>query len=384
MRKLFFIFLLCAWACHSSKHTHIEVPVEIIKECKPTSLSFYDFVEDWYCVELENSALSLLGEIVKVEFDSVFIFVEAETAGENAVFVFDRTGKFHNKVGTKGRGPAEYLNIAAWTVDRRNQEILLLDNFLLQIKKFSYSGEFLGNSKVDATFRFGRDLLCCPDGNIVLQNILMEGCPYEFRILDREFKELGHSAGKNMKVKGAISPLGSGVYLNDTCVYIVPTFDDTIYTYRDSGFIPRYYVGAAQTVPAYFNYEEQDYRELRDRFISQGYVSGRICLFIDKYIFIQSSGKDILWNIKEQKGYELTGEKKDEKDIIICPNLIGAVNQYAVGACPALFLLNQKKSFQNLFGIPDRIRRVFDDLQEDSNPVLFFYKLKDGVKISKS
>ena len=113
-------------------------------------------------------------------------------------------------------------------------------------------------------------------------------------------------------------------------------------------------------------------------------MSGRICLFIDKYIFIQSSGKDILWNIKEQEGYELTGEEKNGKDIIICPNLIGVDNQYAVGACAALFLLNQKKSFQNLSGVSDRIKRVFSDLEEDSNPVLFFYKLKDGVKISKS
>lgn len=198
MRKLFFIFLLCAWACHSSKHTQIEVPVEVIKACEPTSLSFYDLVEDWYSVELENSALSMLGEIVKVEFDSVFIFVEAETAGEKSVFVFDREGKFRNRVGTKGRAPAEYLHIAAWTVDRKNQEIWLLDNFLLQIKRFSYSGEYLGSSKVDQTFRFGRDLLCCPNGNFVLQNVVMEGCVCEFRILDREFKEIGRSKERNL------------------------------------------------------------------------------------------------------------------------------------------------------------------------------------------
>lgn len=384
MRKLFFIFLLCAWACHSSKHTQIEVPVEVIKACEPTSLSFYDLVEDWYSVELENSALSMLGEIVKVEFDSVFIFVEAETAGEKSVFVFDREGKFRNQVGAKGRAPAEYLHIAAWTVDRKNQEIWLLDNFLLQVKRFSYSGEYLGSSKVDQIFRYGRDLLCCPNGNFVLQNVVMEGCVCEFRILDREFKEIGRSKERNLKVEGAVSPIGSGVYLNDSCVYIVPTFNDTVYECRDTGFIPRFYAEAVQTVPANFDYEGQDYRELRSRFINQGYIFGRTWLFFDNYIFIQSPGRDVLWDVKRQKGYQLTGEKKNGKDIIICPNLIGVDNRYAVGTCTALFLLNQEKSFQNLSGVSDRIKRVYSELQEDSNPVLFFYKLKDEIKISKS
>lgn len=80
----------------------------------------------------------------------------------------------------------------------------------------------------------------------------------------------------------------------------------------------------------------------------------------------------------------MTGEKKNGKDIIICPNLIGVDNRYAVGTCTALFLLNQEKSFQNLSGVSDRIKHVYSELQEDSNPVLFFYKLKDEIKISKS
>lgn len=384
MRKLFFIFLLCACACQNSKQTRIEHSVEVIKKSEPTSLSIYDFVEDWHYVELENTALSMLGEIVKVEFDSVFIFVEAEAAGEHAVFVFDQTGKFQHKVGTKGRGPEEYLKIAAWTVDRKNREVWLFDNFLLQIKKFSYSGEFLGSRKVDETFRFGRNLLCCPDGNIVLQNILMEGCAHEFRILDGDFKEIGHSVGKNMKVEGAISPFGSGIYLNDTCVYIVPTFSDTIYKYRDTGFIPAYYVEAVQTVPVSFDFKEQDYRELRDRFVSQGYVSGRTCLFMDNYIFIQSPDKDILWDVIEQRGYELAGEKEDREDIIVCPHLISVNNRSLVGYCTASFLLNKKEQFQNPSDFSDRVKGIFKELQEDSNPVLFFYKLKAEIKAPAS
>lgn len=384
MRKLFFIFLVCACACQNAKQGQVVNSVEVIKKCEPTDLSIYDFVEDWHYVELENTAQSMLGEIVKVEFDSVFIFVEAEAAGENAVFIFDQTGKFQHKVGTKGRAPDEYLKIAAWTVDRSNREVWLLDNFLLQIKKFSYSGEYLGSQKVDATFSYGRDLLCCPDGNIVLQNMLMDGCAYEFRILNREFKEIGHSVGKKMKVEGAISPWGSGVYLKDTCVYIVPTFSDTIYEYGNTGFSPVYYAEAAQTVPVSFDFEGQDYRELRGRFISQGYISGRTCLFTDDYIFIRNPGRDILWDIVKQKGYELSGEKENREDILVCPNLLRGDNRSLVGYCTASYLLNQKAEFQHWSGISDRITGIFNEVQEDSNPVLFFYKLKTEIKVPES
>lgn len=381
MRKLFFIFLLYTWACHSPKHSQVGFSIDVIKECEPITLSFYDFVEDWHCVELENTALSMLGEIVKVEFDSIFIFVEAEVAREKAVFVFDREGKFHKQVGTKGRAPAEYLHIAAWTVDRKNQEIWLLDNFLLQVKRFSYSGEYLGSSKVDQTFRFGRDLLYCPNGNFVLQNVVMEGSVCEFRILDREFKEIGCLKGRNLKVEGAVSPIGSGVYLNDSCIYIVPTFNDTVYECRDTGFVPRFYAEAVQTVPANFDYEGQDYRELRSQFISQGYISGRTLLFIDNYIFIQSPGRDVLWDVKQQKGYELAGKKKNGEDMIVCSKFIGTDQQgYTVGYCPAWNLLNRKEDLQNLPGLSDRVKNIYQGLKEDSNPVLFFYKLKDGIK----
>lgn len=382
MRKLFLIFLLCAWACHSSKHTRIEFSVDVIKECEPITLSFYDFVEDWYGVELENTASSMLGEIVKIEFDSVFIFVEAEAAGENTIFVFDRAGKFHNQIGSKGRAPNEYLNIAAWTVNQKKQEIWLLDNFLLQIKRFSYSGEYLGSRKVDERFRFGRDLLYCPNGNFVLQNVVMEGCALEFRILNSELKEIGCFGQRNMRVKGAVNPIGSGVYLNDTCVYIIPTFNDTIYECKDSVFIPCYYIEAAQTVPAYFDYEGQDYRAVRDQFISQGYVFGRTCLFVDEYIFIQFPNKDILWNVKKQSGYALAGEKRNGDDMIVCPNLIATdnISDYVVGYCPAMYLLNQKKDFQNFSGVSDRVKTIYNGIKEDSNPVLFFYKLRKDIK----
>ncbi len=92
-------------------------------------------------IPLETCEKSLLPDIVDVCIKNGYIFVRTK---EQQLFVFSDTGKFLNKIGSKGNGPKEYRRIIDFDVD--DKYVYILDYG--QIRQYNISGEYINSIRL--------------------------------------------------------------------------------------------------------------------------------------------------------------------------------------------------------------------------------------------
>jgi hypothetical protein bfra3_20315 len=93
-------------------------------------------------IALETTEECLIGTISKIlsEDSCVFIFDRAN----NSVLRFSqKDGSFLNKFGNQGRGPGEYTELVDISLNKKNKELCLYDQFGYKNMYFSYDGTLL-------------------------------------------------------------------------------------------------------------------------------------------------------------------------------------------------------------------------------------------------
>lgn len=127
-------------------------------------LSFSSLFESVDTIYLNNDSVeSTVGSIDNVKFSEGLVFIQSN----NELFVFNEDGSFKNKIGKKGRGPGEYLNLSKFDVLSSKKEVSILDCNLNRVLVYSYDGVFL--RKFD--FKdFIHDFAVLPNGNYLFMN----------------------------------------------------------------------------------------------------------------------------------------------------------------------------------------------------------------------
>jgi hypothetical protein len=84
---------------------------------------------------LETNKDALIGDInsVQVFGDKIYI-LDKENA--KSIFVFNKSGKFLQRIGKVGQGPGEYIYPTDFTIDTKNKFIYVLDNSAHKVLKF--------------------------------------------------------------------------------------------------------------------------------------------------------------------------------------------------------------------------------------------------------
>lgn len=125
----------------------IEIPEYIPYSSPDTIYKSYHFIP------LETCEESLVGNIRKILFLEKRIVI-TDRENENA-YLFDREGKFLCKLGGKGRGPGEHLEVAGISYDETNGHIIVIDHYGGQFVHYSVDGEYIGE---DPMFYHTRDV----------------------------------------------------------------------------------------------------------------------------------------------------------------------------------------------------------------------------------
>ncbi|MGX8690967.1 MAG: 6-bladed beta-propeller [Bacteroidaceae bacterium] len=100
-------------------------------------------------VLLDDSSLdAIVGDITQVMVDDGLIFVShiPNAKGndiDQIISVYDKEGRYLNKIGQKGRARNEFLRIRSWCIDKDNKEVLMYDLDAYAIKKYTYDGTFI-------------------------------------------------------------------------------------------------------------------------------------------------------------------------------------------------------------------------------------------------
>jgi hypothetical protein len=128
------LFILSCSSPSLTSTTHYKI--EFLKNSKEQFI----FEEPITYIPLETNQDCLIGAVYKIILTSDYIFVFTE----NLLYQFDTNGKYIRRIGSEGRGPAEYGYILDASVDEGSGKIYICDNFGQKINIYNFSGEYLG------------------------------------------------------------------------------------------------------------------------------------------------------------------------------------------------------------------------------------------------
>ncbi|HBB91295.1 MAG TPA: hypothetical protein DC042_06165 [Bacteroidales bacterium] len=128
----------------------------------PSEIKLSDFTADIEYVPLETRPDCLIGDprgvIVQVLEKHIAI-------SSGTLLIFDRKGRFLNKIGAIGHGPREYAGSTRFSVDEKKGRVDILDVSRFRVVSFRITGEFIGEFSIkkgneplitrDATGRLG-------------------------------------------------------------------------------------------------------------------------------------------------------------------------------------------------------------------------------------
>ncbi len=109
---------------------------------------FSEFAEAVEMIPLEFTDESILGEIKKVVLSEDFIFV-MELDNSAGIYTFDRNGKFLYRIGSRGQGPKELVDVADFSINEKDRLIYIFDGARTKVCVFSFDNEFIKTIPMD-------------------------------------------------------------------------------------------------------------------------------------------------------------------------------------------------------------------------------------------
>lgn len=321
-------------------------------------------------IPLETNGDNLIGQIDKIQIDSVAGRIYVMERKEMAVFIFDLCGKSVGKVQKPGRAPEEYPGLEDFVAF--HSEIYCLSR-MKKLNVYSEKGDFLRSHDLDdwySHFTILNDSLMylfSENANHKHFNFIL----YDYKN-DRYVREFDRF-GKNQNYLFSLSPFqrtGSGLM-------VVKQFDNTVYDLNSDSIVPHFNIEF--NTPDRFpdNYRTMDTGELLQK------LKGKSLVRRIDYVYCTGNR---LWLVYQNYDYDL-----GYRDHITCVDLISnTVKTYRLGDrlyaefpglmnpvafcgghlvtyVPAVALCNMDLSSQPL---------AKDSIRETDNPVLFLNKLK--------
>jgi hypothetical protein len=204
---------------------------------------FEDFTKNWHGVILDDSTIDAMIEVIgDVMYDDSLFFVDSYNYLESQrrrILAFNNEGNFIRQIGLYGRAKNEYQGIGAWTIDKKNKEVVIFDNHKCIIKRYNYNGDFLGDYQLDYSVQQISNIFTLGDSLYLFQMSIVEEPSDDYILFNR-----------NTSTKTGIFPIrdiytegffmgGYGIQCgtNDTLKYLRRNYDDIVYTIDNNGNI---------------------------------------------------------------------------------------------------------------------------------------------------
>ena len=222
-------------------------PIEIKidpKNMPEGDLRMSDLIESVEYIPLETTDKCLIGDGVRYDFNDEYI-IAGDLHGE-AVYLFNRKGKFIRAIGGKGPGPQEFTYIGKLWINNEDQNIMVSCGKILH---FNYKGDYLYATSFPVDDRecdryFHGNFL-----RVAESYLLRDSSYYVFNLFDtkgRFVKEAIRSvpipliADKQWRIALRVIPIERS-YEYDNAIHVRETMNDTIYRIDGlNNFIPKY------------------------------------------------------------------------------------------------------------------------------------------------
>jgi hypothetical protein len=296
------IFLLLVIGCNNFKNNEVlQIEKIDINEGfkKKEKLQLSSIAKEIKYIPLETKDECLIGSINKILFFKNLLFIKDDIT--KTLFIFDDNGKFVRKIGSKGKGPGEYIFITDFTVMPKDTMIFLYDGVQQRLIKFLSNGTFVQQyymSNPPRKLSFWNDSMIvlaypypdfCYNGGkslLVCTNSLLKFTTK----LNREYE--------NISIQDSYSiPSTSCVrleYYCDSLTYWEYKYD-TIYRIKNNEIMPRYVLLYDNKIPHKIkdinNGFKQDFTCIRDYVEAKNYIFFMQILFKNKLFQIMYNKK---------------------------------------------------------------------------------------------
>lgn len=217
---------------------------EIIKDKEEVPLS--EIAETVEFIPLENTAESMIGNVMDVKLTKDFIFVKHN--GTRLITQFSSDGKFIRHIGTEGRGPKEYGLARMFSLDEKNRLIYIHTNWTRKILVYNFDGEYVKTLKFGnigrGHFTWSRDSFLVSFSEPHAGNE-----PYVFIETNFQGDTLQTTKNhifwdENETSNYIVSYWGrNAFYRANNKLHMKGWYNDTVYTYNDGNkFVPKFFI----------------------------------------------------------------------------------------------------------------------------------------------
>ena len=146
MKKIVFLICLIFCSFQQIKNNNNNSLIINFDSLKETELFASMFFNAPTTIILETSKKCMIGSVSDMQvFDGkIYIF---DKMNAKSLFQFDLNGKYIGKIGEYGRGPGEYLRLMDFTIDKKNNELYLLDYDKLH--RYKTDGTYLNTVNIE-------------------------------------------------------------------------------------------------------------------------------------------------------------------------------------------------------------------------------------------
>ena len=350
---------------------------------KETPIS--EFVESMIYIPLQTTKESLIGEIRKIIYLDNYVFI-FDPYISKTVFIFSNDGIFIKKIPI-GQGPQDIFRPIDFAVDEQQEHLIIYNSYRLSF--YDYQGNFVKRESLPFNFHNFRVL---PNGYLFVSvaniyNIHLEAASeMQVIITDKNFRIISvgfpfhYSKSLNYSITDYTSSFG-----ND--VNFAFKFSDKIYRYVDTlTIIEDYHLDFARKgLPS--RYLEMSWDDVQKALNSTSYY-----FFMGDYVENSTHESFQIKNLSKKSPLTVVFRDKtsgklkggsnfiDDGKIFMFTAPFTSYKDEFIGAFDAyniyLSLLELKKDEKNKAAF-DRLNALFGYLEEDANPILVKYKLKN-------
>ena len=231
------IFVACTLRKEGQKGTEIDDIVSIpITDMETDYGKLSDFAEEVKMIPLEFTDDCILGEIEKIVMSDSCIFI-MEGDNQKGIYVFDHTGKYLYRIGSRGQGPEEFVDLSDFSLNEEERLIYLYDLARTKVLVFSFEGDFIKDIQMNYyadNFEYQNGLFYLYRENVVYGDPL-----YSLVIKD----DKGKTVNKYYPVIEKLSYTHDCIFRKlDNEILFVEDMHDSIFTIRGDKLTPRYIV----------------------------------------------------------------------------------------------------------------------------------------------
>ncbi|GGK07795.1 MULTISPECIES: 6-bladed beta-propeller [Parabacteroides] len=353
-----------------------------IKEPVPSS----ELIEEFHYVPLETTDESLFAYCTNIGFydNKIYAF---DRLGTEKLYIFDNKGKFLKALGEKGGAPFEFYLPKAFAIDTKQQQIVIYDNQKRKWMKFSLDGNYIASH--DVPFRIGRNFQILPNGEYVTatdkgdrNNHLGQYSEYKILYTDSlgHLKKAACTYSETVHSSLGYDPLSRK---RDEILY-TPMYLNEVYTVTDTALYMRYKFDYSDFTP--FEKNKMGTFESYDDF--NNYLLAHTYLFIyaenDTHILFVTCDKQdrrfvSFYDKRSKKTVNTAGFYYDTDFSMEFSSGIYSYNDYFVALVPPTTLKGLKQHIDEIthYSAKEENMRLFENIKEDDNLVLVFFKIKN-------